>query len=193
MACSSSSRALSTRCAALSRCTAGRFTSATWLARAADRAWHCLSRSDSEPCHIATPSSLSAPVQPRWANRPSRHCGTGKAPDRDVTGSCRDVNELCASLPAVPPGRARAHRGNCRLFDTGRKNLARDRLFAGGRWIRTFGTAEDADVLVVSVSRSRRLSRRAKSGRGGPAQPSTFCMLRDGPPDHSANIGSRRF
>ena len=48
----------------------------------------------------------------------SRRCGTGIRLDRDITGSGRDVDEPGASLPAVPPGRARAPRGNCRLFDT---------------------------------------------------------------------------
>jgi len=75
------------------------------------------------------------------ANHPSWHCGTGIVPDRDITGSWRDVDEPCASLPAAPPGRARARRGNCRLFDTGRRNPARDGLSAGGSWIRTSGTA----------------------------------------------------
>ena len=98
---------------------------------------------NSELGHIANPTSLGAPVQPRSANRPSRHCGTGIGPDRDITGSWRDVDEPCASLPAVPPGRARAHRGNCRLFDTGRRNLARDRLSAGGDWIRNFSSARE--------------------------------------------------
>jgi len=42
-------------------------------------------------------------------------------PDRDVTGSWLDVDEPYVSLPAVPPDRTRAHRGNCRLFDTGRR------------------------------------------------------------------------
>ena len=72
---------------------------------------------------------------------PSWHCGTGIVPDRDITGSWRDVDEPWASLPAAPPGRARARRGNCRLFDTGRRNPARDGLSAGGSWIRTSGTA----------------------------------------------------
>src|SRR5262249_14711418 len=47
------------------------------------------------------------------------------------------VDEPCASLPAVPPRRARARRGNCRFFDTGKRNLARDGLSAGGSRIRT--------------------------------------------------------
>ena len=40
----------------------------------------------------------------------------------------------------MPPGRGRAPRGNCRLFDTGRRNVARDGLSAGGDWIRTSST-----------------------------------------------------
>ena len=75
------------------------------------------------------------------ANHPSWHCGTGIVPDRDITGSWRDVDEPYVSLPAVSPSRARTHRVNCRLFDTGRRNLAREGLSAGGRWIRTFSTA----------------------------------------------------
>jgi len=55
--------------------------------------------------HIANPTSLGAPVQPR-SRTACRHCGTRIAPDRDITGSWRDVDEPCASLPAVPPGRA---------------------------------------------------------------------------------------
>jgi len=73
----------------------------------------------------------------------NRHCGTGIGPDRDIIGSWRNVHEHCASLPTVPPGRARACRGNCRLFDTGRRNVARDGLSAGAEWIRTFSSALD--------------------------------------------------
>src|SRR5262249_62222885 len=47
----------------------GAFTSATWLARAADRAWLCLSRSDPELGHMANPTSLGAPVATTVANR----------------------------------------------------------------------------------------------------------------------------
>ena len=159
---------------------AGTFTSATWLARAADRAWHCLSRTElrawSHRQSRGDPSSLSAPLQPRSASRPSRHCGTGIAPDRDTTGVWRDVDEPCASLPAVPPGRARTHRGDCRLFDTGRRNAARDGLSAGGRWIRTSGcvrckrglrrksSASAAfDVLFAAAVGGHQLRRKAKS------------------------------
>jgi hypothetical protein len=84
---------------------------------------------------------------------PRRHCGTGIGPDRDITGSWRDVDEPCASLPAVPPGRARARRGNCRLFDTGRRNPARDGLFAGGRRIRTIGPSCKKRVVLVETRR----------------------------------------
>jgi hypothetical protein len=42
-------------------------------------------------------------VQPQSANHPSRHCGTGIGLDRDITGSWRDVDEPCASLPTAPP------------------------------------------------------------------------------------------
>ena len=48
--------------------------------------------------------------------------------------------------------RARAHRGNCRLFDTGRRNLARDGLFAGGRRIRTSGTLTTTDGHLIPLS-----------------------------------------
>jgi hypothetical protein len=104
--------------------------------------------------------SLGAPVQP-GCEPPRRHCGTGIGPNRDITGGRRDVDGPCASLPAVSPGRARAHRGNCRLFDTGRKNLVRDRLFAGGNRIRTIGPAEkETDVERGPAADHRRLAGR---------------------------------
>jgi len=84
---------------------------------------------------------------------PSWHCGTGIAPDRDTTGSWRDVDEPRASLPAVPPGRARARRGNCRLFDAARRNPARDGLSAGGRRIRNSSTAPNQQRLASSEMR----------------------------------------
>ena len=59
------------------------------------------------------------------------------------------------SLPAVPPGRARARRGNCRLFDTGRRNLARDRLFAGGNRNRTISPAEKETAPRPTIVVSR--------------------------------------
>jgi hypothetical protein len=78
----------------------------------------------------------------------SPHCGTGIGPARDITGSWCDVDGPCASLPAVPPRRARAPRGNCRLFDTERRNPARDGLSARGRWIRTSSTATTSRLLA---------------------------------------------
>ena len=45
---------------------------------------------------------------------------------------------LCRPCRLAGP---RAPRGNCRLFDTARRNLARDGLSAGGRRIRTIGPA----------------------------------------------------
>jgi len=62
-------------------------------------------RPSSKLGHIANPTSLGAPVQPR-SRTANRHCGTGIAPDRDTTRNWRDFDEPCGSLPAVPPGRA---------------------------------------------------------------------------------------
>ena len=73
---------------------AGAFASATWLARAAHRAWVCLSRSELSAGHIAEypgdPTAFGTPVQ--------AGCGTGIGPDRDITGSWCDVNAPRASL-----------------------------------------------------------------------------------------------
>ena len=81
---------------------AGTFMSATWLARAADRAWHCLSRTELEPVTsrslAATRARLAHHCDHGRRTRFSRRCGTGKAPDRDVTGSWRDIDEPCVSL-----------------------------------------------------------------------------------------------
>src|SRR6516225_5341520 len=60
-----------------------------------------------------------------------------------------------ARLWRPAPGRARAPRGNCRLFDTARRNPARDGLSAGGEWIRTSGT------------RAREVGCRAPKNRAG--------------------------
>jgi hypothetical protein len=99
-------------------------------------------------------TSLTRPRSAHQCNHgrepPSQHCGAGLGPDRDITGSWRDVDEPCASLPTVPPNRARARRGNCRFFYTGKRNPARDGLFAGGNRIRTIGSAgEGPDASCV--------------------------------------------
>src|SRR6516162_3992238 len=124
------------------------------------RVFH-LAGTSSGPC-----SAFPEPARPQslatWLTRPrlahqcnhgreptSRHCGTGIGPDRDITGGWRDVGEPCASLPAVPPGQAGAPRGNCRLFDTGTRNPARDGLSAGGRWIRTCSTAAREPIAMA--------------------------------------------
>src|SRR6516162_10285301 len=96
------------------------------------------------------------------------------------------VGEPCASLPAVPPGRARTHRGNSRFSIQEGENLARDGLSAGGRWIRTIGpsrigrrystlchsTASSMGVLsVLTIRFGRRLlwrRSREQDGRPGP-------------------------
>ena len=94
---------------------------------------------------------------------PSRHCGTGIAPDRDILANWRDLNEPGASLPAVPPGRVRAPRGNCRLFDTGKRNPARDGLFAGGNRIRTIGPAEEDAIRHSFTDAVRAIMKRIAS------------------------------
>ena len=101
------------------------------------------------PIRIQRSNARSSPEKAPTSLGPSghsqrprqRHCGTGIWPDRDIAGSWRDVDEPCASLPALPPRRARARRGNCRFFDTGTRNLARDGLSAGANEIRTVGPA----------------------------------------------------
>src|SRR6516164_8296634 len=63
--------------------------------------------------HIANPTSLGAPVQPR-SRTASRHCGTGIAPDRDTTGSWRDVDDparLCRPCRLAGPAHPAATAG----------------------------------------------------------------------------------
>ena len=109
--------------------------------------------------HIANPTSLGAPVQPR--SRPaSRHCGTGIAPDRDTTASWRDVDgpaRLCRPCRLAGP---RAPRGNCRLFDTARRIQI----------VRIHLPPADSPSLVgflLPVSKSRQLPRRVRAWPGG--------------------------
>ena len=137
--------------------------------------------------HIVNPTSLGAPVQPQ--SRPaSRHCGTGIAPDRDTTGSWRDVDgpaRLCRPCRLAGP---RAPRGNCRLFDTARRSPARDGLSAGGKWIRTTGPAPRA---FCALSRDRLRLRTARSfpqGTSCAARPRT--ILREPLGFHQRQIGS---
>ena len=52
------------------------------------------------------------------------------------------VSAGCAAWPD------RARRGNCRLFDTGRRNPARGGLSAGGRWIRTISSANGPSAFA---------------------------------------------
>ena len=69
---------------------------------------------NSEPGHIATLTSLAHQWNHGRRNRPSRHCGTGKVPGRDVTGSWRDVDEpycLCQPCRLVGPAHTAATAG----------------------------------------------------------------------------------
>jgi hypothetical protein len=80
-----------------------------------------------------------------------------------------DVDEPYASLPAVPPGRARAPRSNCRLFDTGRRNPARDGLFAGRKRdsnLRSLLAKKPLSLRGRVAERSNGQSRKAVPDRG---------------------------
>src|SRR5262249_49879179 len=52
---------------------------------------------------VTSLTDLAGTSATKVANRLTRHCGTGIGPDRDNTGSWRNVHEHCASLPTVPP------------------------------------------------------------------------------------------
>src|SRR5262249_55535637 len=86
---------------------AGTFTSATWLARAADRAWHYLSQTGLRAWSDREPNLARRAGTTTVGEQLSRHCGTGKGPDRDKIGSWCDVDEPCASLPTAPPAQRR--------------------------------------------------------------------------------------
>jgi hypothetical protein len=127
-------------------------------------------------------------VQPR-SRTACRRCGTGIAPDRDTTGSWRDVDEPCASLPACrlagraasapSPWRTRrfcrhrsAHRRQTGSLSGAARRWAKRaatsvpkfaRLFAGGRWIRTSGSAYDANAGLRRKSAASAACRRRSS------------------------------
>ena len=108
--------------------------------------------------------------------RPDQGLGFERVPDpRRGVGALQSRKQGCMDgfvndePSQMAPGWARTHRGNCRLFDTGRRNLARDRLFAGGNRIRTSGTAEDAG-LVADLINSANCGARNRFNR--PTRPS---------------------
>jgi hypothetical protein len=84
---------------------------------------------------------------PAWhSRRPhQRHCGTGIWPDRDIATGCCGIEIPCASLPTSPPQQPRSPARKAGVLHVRERLGARDRLSAGGRWIRTLGSAARRD------------------------------------------------
>jgi hypothetical protein len=88
------------------------------------------------------------------SHRPrQRHCGTGIWPDRDIAAGCCGIETACASLPTQSPSRPRTPARKAGVLDLRKRMRPRDRLSAGGRWIRTIGPP----VTVSSVGAGRPL------------------------------------
>jgi hypothetical protein len=88
-----------------------------------------------------------------------RHCGTGIGPDRDIAAGWREIETPCASLPTRSPSRPRTPARKTGVLDLRKRMRARDRLAAGGRWIRSYGglrlpkKAKDSAILGVAIKR----------------------------------------
>src|SRR6516225_537344 len=129
---------------------AGAFTSATWLARAADHARLCLSCCALKLTDIVTPRGNRTSLAGQYWHccEPHReHSGTGIWPDRDIPTSRRHVTAPRPSLSTAPPPPPRTPAGKARLLDVGGRNPARHGLSAGGKWIRNFSSAPDRQRL----------------------------------------------
>jgi hypothetical protein len=82
---------------------------------------------------------------------PGRHCGTGIGPDRDITGSWRDVDESCASLPAVLPARP-AHTAATAGFSIQEGKIPRETdCLLEGTGFEPSVPREAPGILVISV------------------------------------------
>src|SRR5215813_1736527 len=69
-------------------------------------------------------------------------CSTARIwPNRDIVSSRCHVAGLSPSLPTAPPPMARTSARKAGVLDRGARLPVRDGLSAGGRWIRTPGTA----------------------------------------------------
>ena len=119
-------------------------TSAACLARSADRARLCLIQirisktTHAKARKIPTSSGPSVALPP--PHQP--HCGTGIWPDRDIAaGRSAYRKARCVSADAVVK-RASQTRAESRVLDLRKWLRKRDRLSAGGRWIRTIGTPQ---------------------------------------------------
>src|SRR5580704_17031027 len=74
------------------------------------------------------------------------HCGTGIRPDRDIAARRSDIKtsrRLCDAV-AKPSAQTRAA---SRVLDVRKRLRKRDRLSAGGKWIRTFGPPVSGTTL----------------------------------------------
>ena len=86
----------------------------------------------------------------RHSRRPhQRHCGTGIWPGRDIAAGWRDIETPCASLPTRSPSQPRTPARKAGVLDARKRMRARDGLSAGGKWIRTSGSARDCTTVEV--------------------------------------------
>jgi hypothetical protein len=109
----------------------------------------------------------------------TRHCGTGIWRDRDIAAGWRDLETPCASLPTRSPSQPRTAAQKAGVLDTRKQLRERDRLSAGGKWIRTIGPPPE---IVVDPSGSRR-DHRAKYGCLS-ARPRVRCLCPPGKTQH---------
>ena len=79
-------------------------TSAARLARSADRARFCLTRSEFKDLPHIKPEKGPTSLRSVWHRRRPHHrrCGTGIWPDRDIIARQPDVAAPCVSLPTAP-------------------------------------------------------------------------------------------
>src|ERR1700730_10783213 len=68
-----------------------------------------------------------------------RHRGTGIWLDRDIAAGWPAVHGARESLPTMPRAQPRTPAGEGGILELRKRFRARDRLSAGGRWIRTLG------------------------------------------------------
>jgi hypothetical protein len=79
-----------------------------------------------------------------------RRCGTGIWRDRDIAAGWRDLETPCASLPTRSPSQPRTPARKAGVLDPRQQLRERDRLSAGGKWIRTTGPPPEIVVDPVA-------------------------------------------
>jgi hypothetical protein len=120
-----------------------------------------------DPLHDQASANAPTLLGPVWHSRDhcQRHRGTGIWRDRDIAAGWRAIETPCASLPTRSPSQPRTPARKAGVLHVRERLGARDRLTAGGRWIRTCSTAarEPIAIALRPPAADRNLARAGRS------------------------------